>query len=250
MKSALRYLSGVFGYEIRKAPTPGFSPLPVFDLAVHYLLSAIGHDLTFIQIGANDGMRFGDPLRKYILRYDWAGVLVEPQPDVFETLRKNYASVNRRIHFENAAVSRDPNPIRLYRLPKDFPADAEQRAFASSVVSPNRAITARQLSLRPEQLEELLVPTVRLDDLVTRYDLHDLTILQIDTEGFDFEVLQTLDLASTRPRVIQFEHGHLTPQVIAAMTKHLNASGYLVYFGGHESDSVAMRDDVLPALSR
>ncbi|MCK7538606.1 MAG: hypothetical protein MZV63_50430 [Marinilabiliales bacterium] len=38
--------------------------------------------VTFLQVGANDGF-INDPLHKFIKRDNWNGVLLEPQPDVF-----------------------------------------------------------------------------------------------------------------------------------------------------------------------
>jgi hypothetical protein len=38
-----------------------------------------GHEFTFIQVGAFDGITT-DPLHKYITRYGWRGILMEPQP--------------------------------------------------------------------------------------------------------------------------------------------------------------------------
>ena len=245
MKWLLRQLAGHFGYEIRKAPLRNYQAAQIFDLAVHYLMSTVRQPLTFIQVGANDGQRFGDPMRKFIVNYRWTGVLVEPQPDIFEALKLNYAGFEHRVWFENIAISRESDPMPLYRLPSTSPLSHDSRSFASSVASPSRRITARQLGISKGSLETILVPTGRLDDLVERYGLEDLGILQIDTEGFDWEVLQTLDLTKTRPWIIQFEHGHLSPKVIGVMTANLNSAGYLVYFGGHESDSVAMRADLL-----
>src|SRR5271165_1303468 len=43
----------------------------------------------FVQIGAYDGYDC-DPIQKFIRRYGWNGILVEPQPDAFEKLRQNY----------------------------------------------------------------------------------------------------------------------------------------------------------------
>ena len=59
----------------------------------------------------------GQALREFILKYHWKGVLIEPQPDVFERLKANYAGLNDALSFENVAISRDPAPIPMYRLP-------------------------------------------------------------------------------------------------------------------------------------
>lgn len=241
MKSLMRTMALRFGYEIRKAPSPNYKSVSVFDLAIHYLLRTRGHELTFIEAGANDGA-LGDPLRNYILKYSWRGVLIEPQPDVFEKLKVAYLEAGNRLAFENVAISNNPAPLELYRLPAGrFRKDD----FPSTVASADQKVTARQLGVRPRDLEKIVVPTNRLDDIVKKYNLHDLDILQIDTEGLDWEVLQTINLTETRPRMIRFEHGHLSPKVIIRATNYLNNHGYDVNYGGNESDTVALRSDFI-----
>jgi FkbM family methyltransferase len=224
-----------YGYEIRKAPFAKFEAVPVFDLALHYLMRTRGEAQRFIEVGANDGTS-SDALQAYIVKYPWTGLLVEPQPDAFARLKVHYAAMSDRLAFENVAVSSNPEPITLYRAPK---------VDGSTVASSNAKTTAKQLHLREEELERILVPTARLDDLARKHGLEDAAVMQLDTEGFEWEVLQTLDLGRVRPLMIAFEHGHLPPASIGAMTAHLNASGYDVYFGGYESDSVALRKDFL-----
>jgi FkbM family methyltransferase len=243
----LRHFRGAarkFGFEIRKAPFANFEAVPVFDLALNYLLATRGTELTFIEVGANDG-EFNDPLREYIVKFRWRGVLIEPQPDVFERLKLNYAGQSDRLSFENVAISSNTAPLALYRLPDSFPL--ARAKFATAVASSNQEQTARLLHVKPHQLERVVVPTAQLDDIIVKHRLAGLHILQIDTEGLDWDVLQTLDLTKNRPLLIRYEHGHLSSQVISAMTQHLNEHGYLVNFGGLEADSIALRRDFIQA---
>jgi FkbM family methyltransferase len=242
MKSLLRSAAIRFGYELRKAPAPGYDSLSVFDLALRYMMLRRGEHLTFIEVGANDG-ESGDPLRPYIFRYPWRGVLVEPQPDIFIRLTAAYASLADRVSFENIGISDSTTSLTLYRLP---PTSPRFSPFASTVVSSNPAVTARQLHVSTAELEEIHVPAMTLETLVEKYQFSEIDILQLDTEGFDFEVLKTLDLRRHRPILIRFEHGHLSPRVIGESIQHLNNHDYAVYFGGHQSDSVALRNDFLP----
>ena len=99
-KTLIRSLFRKFGYRIQKYPSVTFSSVPVFDLSVQLLMAARGPCLNFIQVGANDG-RYGDPLRKYIMKHPWHGILIEPQPDIYAKLCENYASVRDRLIFEN-----------------------------------------------------------------------------------------------------------------------------------------------------
>jgi len=206
-----------------------------------------GESLTFIQVGANDG-KYGDPLRKYILKYKWSGVLVEPQPEVFEKLKLNYAGLEDRLFFENAAISNSSREISLFRARDNFRTGDASTDFGSSVASSNKEVVSKQLGLRRSDLEQVVVPAVRLDDLVEKYNLGNFEILQVDTEGHEWQVLQTLDMSKSRPMIVQFEHGHLSPHDIGRLTQYLNSHDYFVYFGGHESDSVAMRRDLLTSL--
>jgi hypothetical protein len=45
----------------------------------------------FIQIGAFDGQT-SDPIHSWIRKERWQGIFVEPQPEPFQALRKNYGS--------------------------------------------------------------------------------------------------------------------------------------------------------------
>lgn len=62
-----------------------------------------GDDVFFVQIGSNDGVG-SDPIRPFAQHNpQWRGILVEPVPAIFRTLRQNYGD-SPRFHFVNAAV--------------------------------------------------------------------------------------------------------------------------------------------------
>jgi len=114
-------------------------------------------------------------------------------------------------------------------------------------VSFDPKIIAKQSGVKPQDMVSISVPTARLDDVLLKHGLTHVDVLQLDTEGHDWDALQTLDLTRTRPLLIRFEHGHLSPKAIGSMTQRLNQHDYLVYFGGYESDSMALRKDfILP----
>src|SRR3990167_4328182 len=167
-----------------------------------------GKSLSFIQVGANDVKSCGDPLRKHILKYRWTGVLIEPQPEIFEILKSNYAGLEDILFFENVAITNTSRMIPLYRAKNQNKDISSINIANSAVTSTNKKITALQLGCTTAKLEEILVQTTRLDDIVEKYKLTNIDILQIDTEGHEKHVLLTLDLTKTTPLLIQFEHGH------------------------------------------
>jgi hypothetical protein len=68
----------------------------------------------FIQIGAYDG-RKGDPIYELVRVNRCSGILVEPQPDIFERLKQNYAGFSG-LAFEQAAIVEEGNffaPVQI-----------------------------------------------------------------------------------------------------------------------------------------
>lgn len=230
------------GIEVRKAPSSGFRPLAVFHLAVQLLMAEKGEALRFVQVGANDG-QFGDPLRGYVLQRGWTGILVEPQPFVFAALKRNYAGCEDRLIFENVAISRE-SEITLYLPPRDLKRE-DDGVHARSVVSSDAGVIARQIGISKSALEIIKVPALTIDALLARHSYTNFDILQIDVEGFDWAVLQTLDLTKIAPTIIQLETGHLSRPVLTKMARHLETYGYDLYYGGHEGDAVAVRSDFI-----
>ena len=51
-------------------------------------------------------------------------------------------------------------------------------------------------------------------------------LIHIDTEGYDFEIIKSIDLGSLRPKVVIFEHYHLDPNDYTDCTDHLGSLGY------------------------
>ena len=240
IRHSFQHLLRRHGIELRKTP-PDYVPLPVFDLAVQALMAQRGDALRFVQIGANNGID-GDPLRRYIVKHPWRGVLVEPQPNIFALLKANYATYADRLSFENVAISRGGSLV-LYLPPADWPRDKHGVTYVSGVPS----VLARQIDVAESTLTRIEVPAMTLDALLAKHGIEQLDLLQIDTEGFDWEVLQAIDLTRFRPAIIHIETGHLSRDALAKVAAHLTHADYLFYYGGWQGDSVAMRRDVFPA---
>lgn len=231
------------GYQIQKYPKSAFSPVPVFDLAVRQLMTLKGTQLSFVQVGANDGC-FGDPLHKYIVRWPWHGVLVEPQPDVFNKLCQNYAAFKDRLIFENVAIGMRSS-LELYIAPSSSEGQAE---YPSSVVSARPSLVATQLGIGVEDLQKITVPCLTLNELAKRHRMTHIDVLQIDAEGQDYEILKTLNLLITRPLLIQFEHGHLSPGEVDGVVHYLASHDYRVLYGGHQVDSIAVSKEFISLI--
>ncbi len=196
-------------------------------------------EFSFIQIGANDG-RTNDPIRRLVLKYGFRGVLVEPQPDAFTRLIENYSKIPG-LAFENAAISRENGEAILYRF-RPAPGVPD---WADCLASFSREHLIRNLDDVKGEIEELLVPTITFSALLEKHRLSGADLLQIDTEGFDFEIIKMIDFDTFRPAIINFEQGLLVGRVRRCY-QYLGARGYRITENG--VDAVAYREPADQAL--
>ena len=99
---------------------------------------------------------------------------------------------------------------------------------------------AQQLGVKVAALQAFSVPCITLDELIARNEMGPIDILQIDTEGHDYNVLKTISLKTHKPLIIQFEHGHLSPVEINSAVSYLVENDYRILYGGLQCDTLAL----------
>jgi len=62
--------------------------------------------------------------------------------------------------------------------------------------------------------------------------IQDIHFLQIDTEGYDYEILKTLDFANQSPVMIIIEHIHLSNAHKTEMVNLLRKYSYSIHYCG------------------
>ncbi len=177
-------------------------------------VSAATPDFFVIQIGACDGLLL-DPIHDWIKKNRWRGVLVEPQRREFEKLKHTYQNEMDRVVLENVAIADSDGTRTLYRV-KDSEVKADwQRSIASLLHRPD-----------PERFTAEVVPCMTLETLLNRHQVSRIDLLQIDVEGYDFEIVKLIDFEKIRPRLIRYEHRHLRPGDKHACKALLARHGY------------------------
>mgnify|MGYP000159093240 CR=1 FL=1 len=144
---------------------------------------------SFVQVGAHDGVMH-DPLRKFILNNNWQGIFIEPQRDMLEKCKKNYQNIDK-LQFVNIAVHPNESLITLYKVknPKDY-----SHTGWASINSDRFNNTIYKDSILEEQISAKHLMKVIQENNFTSVDL-----LQIDTEGFDLEVIKMFDFNTFKP---------------------------------------------------
>ena len=178
---------------------------------------------TFLQIGGFDGVN-NDPLNAMIKKFNLPGLIVEPQPRAFELLKENYAQ-QRNLKFANVAISAEGGTRDFYTSR----SSAVQVASFSKEHLIKRNVPEADIITQPVQC-------MTVNSLLKSYGFDEIDLIQIDAEGYDFEIVKTIDFSIYRPAILRFEHEHLSK-------RDFNAAIDLL--AGHNYQFIVERRDLL-----
>lgn len=235
-------------YKATYRPKPG----TVAEILDAY--SRANSSVTFIQVGANDGF-YHDPLHKFIRMYGWKGVMLEPQPSVYRNFLSKLHKKTPGVHAINAALSDRDGEQTMYKIAfsdlrwatglTSFRREALEKAIDSGHVGRLAARYGEQLpSKREDYIGQEKIVSISADTLIKKYQLKQIDWVQIDAEGFDFEIIKLLKIEQTHPRVIVYEKSHLSQEDQTACIQLLEKNGYAVTH--IDENTVAMKKPLGP----
>jgi FkbM family methyltransferase len=215
---------------------------------------------SIVQIGAYIGDTGNDPLYVFLqqalpARPRDTVVLVEPVAEYFHELQKAYASLPR-VRLERIAIAEADGERAFYRLGVDptLYGDPDWLAQLGSLhptrmthmwdryergVMEASGVTA---DLQTFWLDHRIVEHVHcttLHHLLTRHSITELDLLQIDAEGYDYEILRTIDFTRIQPRFINYERVLLDNDEPACRAMLIDA-GYVLFDWGQDTLCIAV----------
>lgn len=199
-------------------------------------LSRIKPGLFVIQVGANDGITH-DPIHKYIKRDNWRGVLIEPQEVVYRTKLFPLYRRNKQVFIENIAVNDENGLMDFHKISfcndrwasglSTFHKPTLQSKIDSGEIE--RLAKRYGVSLPPDKSE--FISTIKVEAksfsfIREKYKIQHVDVLQIDTEGFDFEIVKLYDLQKNKASVVVFESSHLNQNQYSDAQSYFEVNGY------------------------
>ncbi|MBO9399395.1 FkbM family methyltransferase [Shimia sp. R9_3] len=165
-----------------------------------FVLSELGFKTNgyFVEFGATDGVTLSN---SFLLesKFNWTGILAEPAKTWHDQLIKN-----RNVNIERDCVWRASNEKLIFNEVQDAQHNGELSTI-DSFSSSDKHKTARQMGKKYE------VDTISLMDLLKKYNApKKIDYLSIDTEGSEFEILNSFDFSEYSFKVITCEH-NFTP---------------------------------------
>jgi len=203
--------------------------------------------LTIVCVGAGhvpDGGD-GDPALEFIRAFPARiarALLVEPIPFRLAATRR-YLGDDARLTYVETAIGADATPLTLWQIDEwadgmllsQHPSDRVAfRSIGHGWTSTDRehvvALLAQALGIglgeARSHVQPVTVPTDSLASVLASAGIADVDYLQVDTEGWDDEVIASLDLDVCAPAVIRWEFVHLDTARKERLARHLSVAGY------------------------
>lgn len=208
---------------------------------------------TFIKVGANDGFSH-DIAAKIVASGPWRGLLIEPGPRHYRKLLAHYGGDDRFIVVQ-AGIGAQAGEATLWHVaPEAWERYPALPASLDGIASLDREhvvrhVTKERIRVAFPGVEGFVAGTPialrPLHAVAAEHGVCDPTLLQIDTEGHDWQVLQSA--GSLAPLMIYVEHEHVPEDDKGAMLDWLLDRGYRVYdcgsdwFGVHDGRWAALK---------
>ena len=206
----------------------------MYDL-FHAAVRAL-HNPFVVQVGACDG-RTCDPVFPLIVERNLAGLLIEPLLDLLRECEANYCEAGvDMLWYVGCAVAALDGSILLRRIDREhqdkLPAWTKGLGSAKDCNMLNPKI--REEHDVPDDVAALieahtvcqLVEAEPLQAILKARNIGRVDVLVIDTEGMEYEVLQTFDLDRYRPPVMLIEHTTMTSADRDLLQRHVSKAGY------------------------
>jgi FkbM family methyltransferase len=173
----------------------------------------------YFQIGTNNG---NDNFRKLVKENNPDMViLVEPNLNLISEIKGNYSDIQNVHIFNNAIYYSNDELIELY-----IPA---KKGVLGTRADNNIIYSDVHFSLVPmndwgnkDDMVKITTKSITFDEICKIHNITNIEYLQIDTEGFDSEIIKMIDLSKYTIKNIRFEKWGFKPECFTEHNKDLS----------------------------
>lgn len=193
-------------------------------------------EFSFIQVGANDGVSFDD-LFDFVKERKSHGVVIEPIKSYFEELTNNYLICPNVVPV-NKAVYHQKDILDIYKINPDKSSNYPD--WVKGIASFNKE-HHKKLNIKEE---DIIIEKVKADHLMSiieesfKSNYYSVDLFQVDTEGFDYDVIKMIDFKKLHPKIIKFEFVNIEPIKRQKLNKLLKDEGYIIF--NERGDTIAL----------
>ncbi len=184
----------------------------------------------FIQVGANDGVRFDD-LYSFVTSVPCKGIVIEPIKYYYDKLRLNYKNFPNIIPC-NVAIHKSSKTKKIYYVNPDCRLDEWTDGIGSFLKKFHKKKVPSEAIISED------VKCIHLMELINLYKVKKINLIQIDAEGYDMEIVKMINFGKIKPHIIKYEKRHISKVKHFFLCWHLKKNNYDLFFT--EFDAIAV----------
>ena len=195
------------------------------DILSHFAF--LNSNIYFIQVGSNDGVS-NDPLFNLINKNNWSGILIEPVSHLFDKLKNNYRD-NDKVKILNVAIANTENEtLFMYTIDEKHVGVLPDWYFQLNSFNLD-VLLSHGIKNIERYIKKTPIKVRTLNSVIKEFQIPHLSLLHIDAEGYDFEILKSLDLVEYKPDIILIEYIHHNIASRKVMFAYLRSCNYCLF---------------------
>lgn len=153
----------------------------------------------FLQIGTNDG---NDDFLKIVRGTNPNKIiLVEPNHFLNDKIKDNYKKVENYV-IENYAITSDNFGTVELVIPKDDPSTGSS---VNGISYGDKHFTLIPMDDWGNDFLKMKAESISFNDLCKKHEIDHINYLHIDTEGYDAEIIKSIDFENIKIDIIKYE---------------------------------------------
>ena len=165
------------------------------------------HDFGLVVIGAHSGIHIKDLISEYA---NSKILLVEPVPYNYQILEYDYKN-NENIFISRNAIFDEAKKDNFYHVKKESIKKLGKH-WASQIGSfdKNHILNHKnkRFDIKDDDIQITEVEFITFQDLVKKYSINSINKLQIDVEGAEYKIMNSIDYNKIKIKNIFFESKH------------------------------------------
>lgn len=184
----------------------------------------------FVQIGGFDGVRF-DGLFNYFERIEPIGYIIEPVNEYFEKLSLNTQRFNKII-LVNKAIHNTLKSTQIYKIKKSCLNNYPDWIEGCASFYKNNIL---KHGVNESCIETTNVYCININEVFQKFSFNnELDYFQIDSEGYDGQIILDVNFKLFKPTIIKFEYVNLDIKELMKVKNKLKRNGYILTSEGND----------------
>jgi FkbM family methyltransferase len=164
----------------------------------------------YVIIGAMDGISHDNIFDRLKDETDYQAYFIEPIPHYFNKLKENVKQLSNATASNFFISDSDDSVEMAYVKPEWIANDSSFLDGCSSLVENGEPLNRYLKELPKSIIETIRIGSITFDQYCKWYDIKNIHYLQIDTEGCDERILNTIDLEKYNVKELKFENHYIS----------------------------------------